>query len=202
MIYYLFYAPDIYTCSLSLTKLKFHFILSCRKMCWLEGGMMILPGVSNDYILSFLSPLRKSGTIKFLSTSRTSTILSFSSDYNFASKRQLRNISETHVTGIWYSDLVFLKQQHIQALKGKKKKKGNFLLLNICGSWKQSQQKLLGKYQLCLAGYFQRHSNMTSAETWGIIFTLVYCSGKWNRLDFQGKRTVHSNSWFVTAITN
>lgn len=123
MIYYLFYAPDIYTCSLSLTKLKFHFILSCRKMCWLEGGMMILPGVSNDYILSFLSPLRKSGTIKFLSTSRTSTILSFSSDYNFASKRQLRNISETHVTGIWYSDLVFLKQQHIQALKEKKKKR-------------------------------------------------------------------------------
>lgn len=35
MIYYLFYVLDIYAC---ITKLKFHFILSYRKMCWLEGG--------------------------------------------------------------------------------------------------------------------------------------------------------------------
>lgn len=38
MIYYLFYVLDIYTCSLSITKLKFHFILNCRKMCSLEEG--------------------------------------------------------------------------------------------------------------------------------------------------------------------
>lgn len=33
MIYHLFYVLDIYVRSLSVTKLKFQFILSHRKMC-------------------------------------------------------------------------------------------------------------------------------------------------------------------------
>lgn len=158
---------------------------------------MIFPRVPNDHILFSLSPLSKSGTIKFSFCLLLEHLISQKTTTLCQSGNWLANFRNT-----WNRYLIVIYSfKNSSTFKNWKGKGGIFLCLTSVGAENKVSRNSLdstSSVQLRIS-----RSNMTLAETWGVIFTLlVYCLGKWNRLNFQGKRTVSSNSWFVTAIIN